>query len=548
MEYLPIAFLAGILTILAPCVLPLLPVIIGGSLTEKSIKRPVIITLSLAASIVIFTLLLKASTLFIDIPSSFWKYFSSTIIFVYALSLLFPNLWSKISSSDTFGEYFKTKAANFSQKNSTVSSIFLGMSLGPVFASCSPTYFLILGTVLPASLFVGVVNLVVYALGLSLVMFIVSFAGQKVFLRVRSAANPNGWFKKVLGVIFLLVAISVATGYDKKAEAYLLDNGLFSVTSFEQDILESVEEKNKETDKLDASSKEKKTDAQAEGLPVLYPAPEIAGLENWINSDEIQSLDELKGKVVLIDFWTYSCINCIRTLPSIQALHEEYADDGLVIIGVHAPEFAFEQKIQNVQNAVDEFGLTYPVVQDNDFATWRNFENRYWPAKYLIDKEGNVRYTHFGEGEYEETEMAVQELLNAKQDLTLADVDADRTPRTPETYLGLSRRSAQYVTSGTDLATDEWLYEGEWKEDEEKIYTDKLPAKINMVIHAASANLVLGGSGKVTIMIDGEKYSDFEVTEHKLYPLFDIPGDYSDKKVELEFTGNEIEAFAFTFG
>lgn len=140
-------------------------------------------------------------------------------------------------------------------------------------------------------------------------------------------------------------------------------------------------------------------------------APELVGLENWLNTSPIESLESLRGKVVLIDFWTYSCINCIHTLPYVQALHEKYADEGLVVLGVHAPEFQYERKLKNVQAAVKKNGLTYPIVQDNEFATWRAYKNRYWPAVYLIDKEGFVRYTHFGEGKYEETEKAVRALL-----------------------------------------------------------------------------------------------------------------------------------------
>ncbi|MFT6911019.1 MAG: cytochrome c-type biogenesis protein [Candidatus Paceibacteria bacterium] len=247
MEFLPISFLAGILTILAPCVLPLLPVIIGGSVSETTDKkRPLIITLSLAASVVVFTLLLKATTALIDIPQDFWKWFSASIVFLFAISLLFPNVWPAFSlwfkkitkQKESFEHKSQKVLFKFYNKKGFWPAVVLGAALGPVFASCSPTYFLILGTVLPASFFVGLVNLIVYALGLALVMFAIAYAGQRFTKTLNLAANPKGWFKKSLGVLFMIVAIAIVTGYDKKLEAYILDQGLFDVAAFEQRILD----------------------------------------------------------------------------------------------------------------------------------------------------------------------------------------------------------------------------------------------------------------------------------------------------------------------
>lgn len=146
-------------------------------------------------------------------------------------------------------------------------------------------------------------------------------------------------------------------------------------------------------------------------MPLGTPAPDLVGLQNWINSPEISSLEELRGKVVMIDFWTLGCINCINTLPHTQEMHETYKDQGLVILGLHAPEFSYEQKLENLQAAVTQYGLTFPIAQDNDFATWKAYGNKYWPAFYLIDKQGNIRFKFFGEGKYEEKEAAIQTLL-----------------------------------------------------------------------------------------------------------------------------------------
>lgn len=240
---LPISFIAGILTILAPCVLPLLPIIIGGSLEEKNIKRPIIITLSLAVSIVIFTLILKVSTFFIEIPQDFWKYFSGIIILFFAISLLFPKTYIKILSKITSGKIkskFEKIAVSQSTKKTNLSAIVLGASLGPIFAACSPTYFIILSTVLPASFGIGLLNLLAYSIGLALVMFLVAFAGQKVMSKLNISADPNGWFKKILGILFLIVGIGIITGYDKVLETYVLESGYFDITGIEQKILEDT--------------------------------------------------------------------------------------------------------------------------------------------------------------------------------------------------------------------------------------------------------------------------------------------------------------------
>jgi thiol-disulfide isomerase/thioredoxin len=307
---------------------------------------------------------------------------------------------------------------------------------------------------------------------------------------------------------------------------------------------------------------EKLQDPQDEtGLPALFVAPELTGLENWINSEPINSLEELRGKVVLIDFWTYSCINCIRTLPFLQSWHDKYADDGLVILGIHAPEFQFEQKFENVQRAVDEFSLTYPVVQDNEFKTWRAYNNRYWPAKYLIDQNGIVRYTHFGEGEYEETEGYIAALLNTKMVSTKVEAQQVdfRKIGTPETYIGLLRRENFVQDAEATLQNSEWTLKGDWEANLERAITKGEGASIRMKFTAAKANLVMGSSGTATIKIDGElatpKNAGTDVVDgiltldgERLYELADFNMDYGTHEIEIIFDQAEVELFAWTFG
>lgn len=244
MEFLLLSLIAGALTVLAPCILPFLPVIIGGSLTSRNALRPLIITLSLSFSIVVFTMLLKVSTAFIDVPREFWSYFSSSIIFLYALTLIFPMLWVKILSylPTSFDSKAHTLISQNQKNDSVFSAIVIGFALGPIFASCSPTYFLILGTVLPASFFWGFINLIVYSLGLSIMMFLIAYFGQQIMQKLQIAAKPDSIFKKILGVLLIFVSLAIATGADKDFEAYLLDQGFFDVGVIEQSLIEKIQE------------------------------------------------------------------------------------------------------------------------------------------------------------------------------------------------------------------------------------------------------------------------------------------------------------------
>ncbi len=216
------------------------------------------------------------------------------------------------------------------------------------------------------------------------------------------ASDPKGWFQRGIAILFIIVGIFVATGLDKKVQTYLVEKDFLNIKLLEEKLVPDSNSSSK-TNSNSSTSKEKFN-------VTAYDAPELKNIAAWINSDS-QTVAGLKGKVVLIDFWTYSCINCQRTQPYLNAWYDKYKDDGFVILGVHAPEFAFEKVTENVEKAVVDASIKYPVALDNSFATWQAYENRFWPAKYLIDKDGQVRYTHFGEGDYAETEETIQALL-----------------------------------------------------------------------------------------------------------------------------------------
>jgi thiol-disulfide isomerase/thioredoxin len=301
-------------------------------------------------------------------------------------------------------------------------------------------------------------------------------------------------------------------------------------------------------------------------------APEIIPGGVWFNSQPL-TLASLKGKVVIIDFWTYSCINCQRTLPYLREWNEKYKDKGLVIIGVHAPEFEFEKNEKNVGTAIKDFNLTYPIVQDNDFATWRAYGNQYWPAKYFIDAEGNIRYHHFGEGAYDESEKVIQELLteagarnvSSKIENPTYEVHAE----TPETYVGYGRidhfaspESIQEDALATysapsDLGTNEMAYEGKWNVMEEYANPQK-GAKLYFKFDAQEVFLVMRSKGtpsKVKVYVDekmqffGKDVSDGTVTinEDTLYKLIKLPSP-GTHTLRLEFEDDNAELYAFTFG
>ena len=545
------SFLAGLLTILAPCVLPLLPVIVGGAAGSRNKWYPFILVISLSLSVILFTLLLKFSQLLIDIPQMVWTSISGGVVFFFGLIWLFPKTWDTISNKLNLLGTSQKNLAKASKIESNWGAVVMGAALGPVFSSCSPTYFVILATVLPVSFGVGLLYLLIYGLGLALMLGLIAFFGQKLTHKLGWAANPEGWFKRILGILLILVGLAVMTGVDKKIETAILDTGL-GVTTLEKDLLDQTVD-----DMSEKMDKKFEIPADTTGLPKLFVAPELEGVQNWINTMPIKSMEELKGKVVLIDFWTYSCINCLRTLPYLESWHEKYAKEGLVIIGVHAPEFQFEQKLENVQQAVTEEGISYPVVQDNDFKLWNAYSNRYWPAKYLIDKNGFVRYAHAGEGAYSETEQNITKLLQTKMITSTVDttpVEFEKI-QTPETYIGLARRENFVEDSEAELQNMQWTLKGEWEVNDERAMNKTGGESIKMKFTAAKANLVISGTGTATVLVDGQKASTADVKEGvlqingaKLYELADFKGNYQMHEIEVIFDQPSIEIFAWTFG
>lgn len=554
------------LTVLAPCVLPLLPVIIGGSVSgdTSNKKRPLIISVSLAVSLIIFTLLLKASALLIDLDEKKIGYVSGTIVILLGLSMLFPFFYEKISSKMGFASKSQELMRKGSkQKSPIVGSVITGAALGPVFSSCSPVYAYIIATILPANFGEAMAYIVSYVLGLSLILFLVSTYSRRFISKIKWAANPRGIFQRSLAIIFIVVGVLVFTGTTKDVQTWVSRNTPFDFDGVSANLI---------PDKSDRKSKSGIYNVEA------YDAPDFTGIDSWLNSEPLK-IDDLKGKVVLVDFWTYSCINCIRTQPYLKSWYENYSDDDFEIIGVHAPEFSFEKVKKNVEKATKEAGLKYPIALDNGFSTWNNYQNQYWPASYLIDAKGKVRRVHFGEGGYKETEEAIRGLIeerdNKAPDTKTDSVVESKTSNnkiTPETYLGFSR-AAEYVgdqrlTTGDNIKFDaekklevnQWTLDGNWKVKGESI-TSVNNSKLSIRVAAREVFLVMGSENvaNVKVSFDGKSISTTKsagsdvkdgqvaVQTNQLYRLVKNPKFDSDFLLELEIPDG-VTLNAFTFG
>ena len=498
MLLLLISFIAGVLTILAPCVLPVLPVIIGGSISggNKDKWRPFVIVTALAGSIIFFTLLLKVSTVLVSLPPTALNYISGGILIALGIVSLFPSTWENLMVQlnwEVASQRFLGKGQQ--NKSKFIGPVLIGVALGPVFASCSPTYAFILASILPKSFTAGLIYLAAYALGLVLTLLIFALIGIRLIYRFTWAIDTHSTFRRSLGVLFILIGVVIFAGYEVRVETWVANRLPFDESRIEQ-VLLSKQQKTSIIHKLSQSV----SDAKILNIEPA-PAPELSGLTNWINSSPL-TMQQLRGKVVLVDFWTYSCINCIRTLPYVEKWYQDYHDKGFEVVGVNTPEFAFEHNPDNVAAAVKNFGIHYPVALDNAYATWNAYTNDSWPADYLIDKDGNIRYVSKGEGDYDKTERAIQLLLGINAPIQKPAAVPITQNQTPETYFGSSR--AQNYIGTPDLAagsntfksvsppTNSWTLSGAWQIDPESITSQSSTSTLTIRVSSKDVYMVAG--------------------------------------------------------
>jgi len=613
-----LAYIGGILTILSPCILPVLPFVFARS--DQPFRKSGLPLL--AGMAVTFALVASLATIgggWAVRANQYGRVAALVLFGIFGLTLLFSSLAERLSRP--FVRLGNRLSHNSDSSNpgpgpGVLNSFLLGIGTGLLWAPCAGP---ILGLILTGAALSGAsahttLLLLSYAAGAATSLAIALLAGGRVFAAMKRSLRAEEWIRRTLGVAVLAGVVAVAFGLDR---GILTQLSLSSTANLEQRLVDRFHPQTAETASKDqamapsnammagnnammAGSNAMMAGNQpamaannammaAGGAPAAAAGPtvDLSGATAWINSPPL-TLASLKGKVVLVDFWTYSCINCLRTLPYIKAWNEKYKDSGLVIIGVHTPEFPFEKDESNVRKAVHDLGVTYPVAMDNDYRIWRSFNNEYWPAHYFIDAAGKVRYHHFGEGGYDESENWIRSLLEEANHKPLpgsatqiaasgAEAAADSGDvQSPETYVGYHRAENFASPGGFDqnepqaydapatLRLNEWALAGKWL-DERQIATSLAPASaIVYRFHARDLHLVLGPSktGKpirFRVTLDGKAPgadhgvdTDADgygtVTEDRLYQLIRQHGAVQDRTFRIEFLVPGVQAYSFTFG
>jgi cytochrome c biogenesis protein CcdA/thiol-disulfide isomerase/thioredoxin len=532
---LGIGLLAGFVTAISPCVLPVLPVLLAGGATGR---KPLRIAAGLVASFVVFTLLASWLLGRLGLPQDLLRNLAIALLFVVAVTLLVPPL----------GALLERPFAGLTRFRAGGGGFLLGVSLGLVFVPCAGPVLAAI-TVVAANHDVGwraVLLTLAYAIGAAIPMLLIALGGRGLAGRLRAHAAA---LRVVSGALIGAVALGIALDADARFQT-----ALPGYTQALQKRVESSKTAQRELAKLRGGPQA--VESPPGVLQEYGRAPEFHPGGKWFNSPPL-TIGQLRGKVVLVDFWTYSCINCLRTLPHLEAWYAAYHRDGLDIVGVHTPEFAFEHVASNVEAAIRRFGIEYPVVQDNEYETWDAYANQYWPAEYLIDRRGEVRHVEFGEGDYDETEEAIRTLLGVRRG-RLTEV-ADMTPMeltTPESYLGY-RRLERYAGSRIvpnhvnsyrlphRLGQNELAYGGRWRVEAERIVAGS-NATLRLRFQASDVYLVLGGRGHVAVSIAGKPAPSVDVDSYRLYTLR-MAKTPADALLELRFTPG-VQAYAFTFG
>jgi cytochrome c biogenesis protein CcdA/thiol-disulfide isomerase/thioredoxin len=538
-----VAFVAGVVTAISPCVLPVLPVVFAGGATGGR-RRSYAIVGGLVASFTLFTLAATALLSALGLPDDLLRNIAIGIVLLVGLSLLVPPLARVLERPfQALGRRAPSDAGG---------GFLLGASLGLLFTPCAGPVIAAVAA-LAATSRVSLESVVItlsYAIGAGVVLLLFALAGQTgMNLRHLRARAPQ--VRQALGGVIVGVALLMIFGLDLRLATY--------VPGYTKSLqrIERADASRRELDRLLAGDRHALPENQ---LHDFGEAPDFTDIEGWLNSKPL-TLASLRGKVVLVDFWTYSCINCLRTLPYVERWAETYRQAGLVVVGVHTPEFAFEHVPANVESAVRSLDVTYPVALDNDYGTWQAWGNQYWPAKYFVDRRGHVRFAHFGEGEYERSENVIRTLLAEKAlPPPVSGSIEDETPTellSPETYLGSARidrfvgsrivpgKEADYSIPQA-VPQNSFAYGGRWTVEKERIIAGE-DARLRLVFHAQKVFLVLGGEGRVDVAVDGRHSKSVDVTEDRLYTLVALPGKAADHTLDLAFTPG-TEAYAFTFG
>jgi cytochrome c biogenesis protein CcdA/thiol-disulfide isomerase/thioredoxin len=617
-----LGFIGGVLTIVSPCILPVLPFVFSRA--DQPFRRSGLPLL--AGMAITFVVVASVATLageWIVRANQIGRAVAIIIFLVLGLTLLFPS----------FAEYLSRPFVRLGARVQGPTdappgigkSLLLGVSTGLLWAPCAGP---ILGLILTGAAVQGAnaqtaLLLLAFALGAACSLSLALLAGSRVFALMKRSLGAEEWIRRGLGAAVLLGVIAIAFGWD---QGILQRISLASTAGIEQNLLDRVQPStntsaaapNVEPTGHVMSSSGPPTgpvmtsSGGAPAGPVMSasggqagsammmsakagqgqagiegPFPSLDGAVAWLNSPPLTP-GALKGKVVLIDFWTYSCINCLRAIPYVEAWAEKYKSDGLVVIGVHTPEFAFEKDKDNVTKAVRDLKITYPVAIDSNYAIWKAFKNQYWPAHYFIDRNGNIRYHHFGEGEYDNSEEVLQVLLKENNPnlkaAGIVEVDgkgAEAAPdlgnvQSPETYVGYARQehynspepikpdSPSIYTALGRLNVNQWGLGGTWNVGGKQAVLVSAPGKIVFRFHSRDLHLVLGPGkdGKpirFRVLLDGDppagdagvdvdSQGNGTAKDYRLYQLIRQKGVVEDRTFQIEFLDPGVQAFAFTFG
>ncbi len=542
-----LALIEGFALIISPCILPILPIMLAGSLTGSK-KRPFGIITGFVLIFAIFTYFSRKFVQYAGIDTNLIRHLSYAILLILAIIMLIPYLTEKFSF---YTRRLTSTGENLASAMNSQGGFFGGFLFGGltaiIWTPCAGPILaaVIVQTVIQQTNSMSFFILLSFGVGAALPMLLIALFGRTLMTKLSYVKSHTALFRKILGA-FIILSIAYMIYFEGgvgQTHAEVIPNSTTAMTL-------------------------------QKGLTNPYPAPEIEGIDGWINSPPLQ-LSALKGSVVLIDFWTYSCINCVRTIPYLNNWYNKYHDKGLIIIGIHTPEFDFEKDINNVQNAVKKEGIQYPVALDSHFVTWQNFNNRFWPAHYLIDKKGDVVYTHFGEGDYDVTENNIRYLLNiqgAATELSLKE-NAIAEDETEETYLGYDRalhfssleavkkdKPFQYSFPKT-LHANAWALQGIWTIMPDKVISSEKNAAVEIQFHARKvyvvmgnstnkkiyANLLLNGDPIITLKGKDVVNSKIVVDKHNLYETVVLNKSESGV-LQINSSAPGLEIYTFTFG
>ncbi len=612
-----LAWLGGVLTIVSPCILPILPFVFARA-DKPFVRSGLPMLAGMAATFALVATLAAVGGGWAVRVNQYGRYAALALMAFFGLTLLIPALADRLTRPLVAlgGRLSRSADEREAAGGSMVlASALLGVATGLLWAPCAgPVLGLILtGAALQGANAQTTLLLVAFAAGAATSLGLALLVGGKVYAGMKRSLGASEWIRRGVGAVILIAVVAIALGVDT---GFLTRVSQTSTASLEQSLVNTLQppqqsvllpesnnammgaspammagsnammSANPAMMSGDGAMMMRAKPGQGAAPPVEGAAPALTGAVTWINSPPL-TMAQLKGKVVVVDFWTYSCINCLRSVPYVRAWAQKYKDQGLVVIGVHAPEFAFEKNIANVKKAVTDLKIGYPVAVDNDYAIWRAFGNQYWPAHYFIDATGKIRHHHFGEGDYEQSERVIQQLLaeagRASGDTSLTKVEAAgaqmasdaKDVGSAETYVGYDRaegfastggavRNARHTYAMGALDLNTWGLAGDWTVGAEQAGLNAPGGRIAYRFHARDLHLVLGpggGGGKVRfrVTIDGkppgadhgvdtDADGNGVVTGQRLYQLIRQKGAVHDHTFEIQFLDAGVQAYAFTFG